>query len=123
MKDLMKAILVRALCAIAAVAIFAAYARIMAAVRDRNCRLAVEAQKAQAKASGTAMSILLDKLREEIVAGMPEYEAADEEGKLKIKLALLESYARQGTVISANVRDIYLSSVRNMVDRALTVRT
>jgi ABC-type lipoprotein release transport system permease subunit len=123
MKDIMKAVMIRALCVITAAAIFATYARIMASVRERNGRLAVEAQKAQAKMSVTVMSGLLDALRDEIVNTMPKYEAADEQGKLTIKQTLLDSYACQGTVISSNVRDIYLTSVRNMVDRALTVRT
>lgn len=123
LKEIGKAILLRALSVIIAVSLVAAYARISTELRDRKGRKATEAQKAKADASMTQVSELLEALRAEIVAVMPKYEAATIVEQDVIRVNFLADYALKGSVIqNGSVHDIYLSSVDSMVQRAFTTK-
>jgi hypothetical protein len=119
-KDIAKAVMVRALCVITAMALFAVYASVTNNIRDRKNRR-VEASKVGAAVNHVKQ--LLDGLTAKIEAVLPRFPELTPIEQLNLKTELrTECLANAKTIENGSVRDIYLTSVEQMLDRAFTAK-
>lgn len=126
LKEIGKAVLMRAVAVLIAVSLFTAYAQIKASMAQRR-KLALEAQKASnrvAQLTGVQlMEQLLKELSTEVEAQLASYETATPEIKSKMKADLVAFWVGRGMDIeNGSIRDIYLTTVNNVANTAFPAK-
>ncbi|ARV77348.1 hypothetical protein FDI21_gp179 [Pseudomonas phage Noxifer] len=122
LKEIGKAILMRAVSVLIAIALVAAYANFKESMKQRR-KLALDAAKASNKVSQLTgvqlMEQLLKELSAEVEAQLATYETATAEVKSKMKTDLMVFWAARGSKIdNGSIRDIYLTTVNNIANTA-----
>lgn len=122
LKEIGKAILMRAVSVLIAIALVAAYANFKESMKLRR-KLALDAAKASNKVSQLTgvqlMEQLLKELSAEVEAQLATYETASAEVKSKMKADLMLLWAARGSKIdNGSIRDIYLTTVNNIANTA-----
>ena len=120
LKEIAKAMAFRALSIIIALTLLSVYC----AVRDANAnRKNKKERDAKANAAVNQVQDLMSQLTAKIEAVLPRFQESSPIEQLDIKTELrTECLANAKTIENGSVRDIYLTSVEQMLDRAFAAK-